>query len=58
MSVFESPMKVLDTACYKVCSSSEFKAEDRDQILAVLGQRFGLTVAFGHPDSVEHLERS
>lgn len=29
----------------------------RASVLAILGQRFGLKVTFGHPDSVEHLEK-
>ncbi|KAG9308729.1 hypothetical protein JVU11DRAFT_11514 [Chiua virens] len=48
---------VMDTASSKLCGTPEFDAKDTHQMLAVLGQRFGLDVALGHPDSVGHLEK-
>ncbi|KAF8548189.1 hypothetical protein OG21DRAFT_1526653 [Imleria badia] len=50
------PKRVLDTASSKLCGGYTFDAGKTNHVLAVLGQRFGLNVTFGHPDSVEHLE--
>ncbi|KAI9566680.1 hypothetical protein HD554DRAFT_2040055 [Boletus coccyginus] len=50
------PGRVLDTASAKLCGGDEFDASNMDHVIEVLGQRFGLNVTFGHPDSVEHLE--
>jgi len=47
---------VLDTASSKLCGGDEFDPSKTGHVIAVLGQRFGLNVTFGHPDSVEHLE--
>ncbi|KAI9566675.1 hypothetical protein HD554DRAFT_2174092 [Boletus coccyginus] len=50
------PGRVLDTASAKLCGGDEFDPSKTGHVIAVLGQRFGLNVTFGHPDSVEHLE--
>ncbi|KAI9462598.1 hypothetical protein HD554DRAFT_2330393 [Boletus coccyginus] len=50
------PGRVLDTASAKLCGGDEFDPRKTSHVIAVLGQRFGLNVTFGHPDSVEHLE--
>ena len=50
------PERVLDTASSKLCGGYDFDAQKTNHVLAVLGQRFGVNVTFGHPDSVEHLE--
>ena len=50
------PERMLDTASSKLCGGYDFDAQKTNHVLAVLGQRFGLNVTFGHPDSVEHLE--
>ncbi|KAI9566688.1 hypothetical protein HD554DRAFT_2174105 [Boletus coccyginus] len=50
------PGRVLDTASSKLCGGDEFDAREISHVIAVLGQRFGLNVTFGHPDSVELLE--
>ncbi|KAI9568063.1 hypothetical protein HD554DRAFT_2172787 [Boletus coccyginus] len=50
------PERVLDTASSKLCGGDEFDASKMSHVIAVLGQRFGLNVTFGHPDSVKHLE--
>ena len=55
-SALTLPERVLDTASSKLCGGYTFDASKTSHVLAVLGQRFGLNVTFGHPDSVEHLE--
>lgn len=51
------PRRVINIASQKLCGSSDFDAGKTSHVLAVMGQRFGLNVMFGHPDSVEHLEK-
>ncbi|KAL4064133.1 hypothetical protein V8B97DRAFT_2026162 [Scleroderma yunnanense] len=41
----------------KLCGNKAFDPSSVDQMLAVLGQRFGLEISFGHPESVERIER-
>ena len=50
------PRRLLRTASSKLCGGDTFDASKTSHVLGVLGQRFGLNVTFGHPDSVEHLE--
>ena len=50
------PERVLGAASSKLCGGYSFDPSKTSHVLAVLGQRFGLNVTFGHPDSVEHLE--
>ncbi|KAH7905770.1 hypothetical protein BJ138DRAFT_1130306 [Hygrophoropsis aurantiaca] len=49
---------IVATATVKLCKDNQFKPGDMDQALAVLSQRFGLDVCFGHPDSVSYLEKA
>src|SRR6267154_1260235 len=42
----------------KLCKTENFDAEDTNQALAVLSQRFGLTICFGHPDAVAYVEKA
>ncbi|KAG9318913.1 hypothetical protein JVU11DRAFT_1024 [Chiua virens] len=54
------PERVLNVASSKLCGGpkvgAEFDPTKSSHVLAVLGQRFGLKVALGHPDSIEQLE--
>ncbi|KAG9310693.1 hypothetical protein JVU11DRAFT_9287 [Chiua virens] len=51
------PERMLKVASSKLCGGNDvFDATKTSHVLAILGQRFGLKVALGHPDSVEHLE--
>ncbi|KAH7919076.1 hypothetical protein BV22DRAFT_1134113 [Leucogyrophana mollusca] len=47
---------IIAIARFKLCKAAYFNPADTDQALAVLSQRFGLDVCFGHPDSVSYLE--
>ena len=49
---------ILTTASQKLCKTENFDAEDSNQALAVLSQRFGLTICFGHPDAVAYVEKA
>ena len=49
--------KVLRTASSKLCGAGRFDPRNTDHVLAIMGQRFGLNMTLGHPDSVEHLEK-
>jgi hypothetical protein len=49
---------VIAMASMKLCKSSRYDAKNQNQALAVLSQRFGLDVCFGHPESVQYLETS
>jgi len=50
---------ILTTASQKLCKTQKtFDAKDTNQALAVLSQRFGLTICFGHPDAVAHVEKA
>ena len=42
---------VVGTASSKLCGGKPFDPEDTRHVLAVLGQRFGLKIMVGHPDS-------
>lgn len=52
----EDAEHLISTANRKLCGTRGFDPHDMNHVLAVLGQRFALDVALGHPDSVEHLE--
>jgi len=47
---------VVETASSKLCGGKPFDPKDTRHVLAVLGQRFGLNIAVGHPDSPAHVE--
>ncbi|KAH7928223.1 hypothetical protein BV22DRAFT_216556 [Leucogyrophana mollusca] len=47
---------IITTAGSRLCNAANFDPTDTNQALAVLSQRFGLDVCFGHPDSVPFLE--
>ena len=49
--------KVLHTASSKLCGAGHFDPRNTNHVLAIMGQRFGLNMTLGHPDSVEHLEK-
>ncbi|KAG0697370.1 hypothetical protein DFH29DRAFT_946530 [Suillus ampliporus] len=48
---------IMMLAAQKLCKSKEFDPTDMNQALAVLSQRFGLDICFGHPDAVSYLEK-
>lgn len=48
--------EIIHIATQKLLGAKSFLPSNPNHALAVLGQRFGLDVAFGHPDSVAHLE--
>ncbi|KAG1775166.1 hypothetical protein EV702DRAFT_449659 [Suillus placidus] len=47
---------VMELAAQKLCKSKSFDPRVTDQALAVLSQRFGLDICFGHPDAVSYVE--
>ncbi|KAH7890664.1 hypothetical protein F5I97DRAFT_64920 [Phlebopus sp. FC_14] len=47
---------VANLAMYKLRGACGFETDNNSQGLAVLGQRFGLDVCSGHPDSVQYPE--
>ncbi|KAG2158309.1 uncharacterized protein EDB93DRAFT_1325447 [Suillus bovinus] len=49
---------VLELAAQKLCKSIASDANDANQALAILSQRFGLDVCLGHPDAVSYLEKA
>ncbi|KAF8547557.1 hypothetical protein OG21DRAFT_905914 [Imleria badia] len=49
---------LLTLAAQKLCGSEVFNPENEDQAFAVLAQRFGLDIAFGHRDAVRYVETS
>lgn len=50
--------EILRLAAQKLCKSKTFDPNDTNQALAVLSQRFGLDICFGHPDAVSYLEKA
>ncbi|KAG2095463.1 uncharacterized protein F5147DRAFT_718410 [Suillus discolor] len=50
--------EVLELAAQKLCKSMTFHANDANQALAILSQRFGLDICLGHPDAVSYLEKA
>ena len=48
---------LVNLAMLKLCGSKKFIPNDVNHMIAVLGQRFGLEICFGHPESVKYLER-
>lgn len=52
----QAPPALLSLGITKLCNGATFDPSDVGHVLAVLGQRFALTVSFGHRDSVTHLE--
>ncbi|KAG0700650.1 hypothetical protein DFH29DRAFT_930758 [Suillus ampliporus] len=53
----QSIAEIMTLAAQKLCKSKEFDLTDTNQALAVLSQRFGLNICFGHPDAVSYLEK-
>lgn len=47
---------VVGTASSKLCGGKPFDPEDTRHVLAVLGQRFGVKITVGRPDSPAHVE--
>jgi hypothetical protein len=47
---------VMELAAQKLCKSKTFDPKATNQALAVLSQRFGLDICFGHPDAVSYIE--
>ncbi|KAG1777972.1 hypothetical protein EV702DRAFT_1196772 [Suillus placidus] len=47
---------VVELAAQKLCKSKTFDPKVTNQALAVLSQRFGLDICFGHPDAVSYIE--
>ena len=45
-------------ACIKLCKSKTFDSANPAQALAILGQRFGLNISFGHPDAVSYQQKA
>ena len=56
VTALKVPSEVLITASSKLRGGESFDPQNTGHVLAVLGQRFGLSVTFGHPDSVAYLE--
>lgn len=51
-------LEIMKLAAQKLCKSTIFGPSDTNQALAVLSQRFGLDICFGHPDAVSYLEKA
>ncbi|KAH7890575.1 hypothetical protein F5I97DRAFT_1836558 [Phlebopus sp. FC_14] len=51
-----TPTEVADLANYKLLGAKSCDVPDDSQALAILGQRFGLHISFGHPDAVGYLD--
>ena len=51
-----STYEVVSVARQKLCGDKVFDPADTQHMLAILGQRFGLEICFGHPEAVEHVE--
>ncbi|KAG2146282.1 hypothetical protein DEU56DRAFT_787283 [Suillus clintonianus] len=49
--------EILELAALKLCKSNSFIPSDTNQALAVLSQRFGVDICFGHPDAVSYVEK-
>jgi hypothetical protein len=47
---------VVNTASSKLRGGKFFDSKETRHVLAVLGQRFGLNITLGHPDSATHVE--
>ncbi|KAI9570118.1 hypothetical protein HD554DRAFT_2083867 [Boletus coccyginus] len=52
------PEKLFRLARQKLCGEKEFRPDNSHQAFAVLGQRFGLDITFGHRHAVEFVETS
>ncbi|KAF8606195.1 hypothetical protein BDV93DRAFT_604711 [Ceratobasidium sp. AG-I] len=50
--------KIISLACIKLCKNIAFNPYKKAHALAVLGQRFGLDISFGHPDAVSYLQKA
>ncbi|KAG2082417.1 hypothetical protein BD769DRAFT_1727130 [Suillus cothurnatus] len=53
----QSVTGIMKLAAQKLCKSKIFNPQDINEALAVLSQRFGLDICFGHPNSVSYLEK-
>jgi hypothetical protein len=49
--------EIMALAAQKLCKSKKFNPKDMNEALAVLSQRFGLDICFGHPNTVSYLEK-
>ena len=47
---------VVNLAEDKLCGAHSFRSSDVNQLLAILGQRFGLEISSSHPEAVAHVE--
>ncbi|KAG2138999.1 hypothetical protein DEU56DRAFT_330798 [Suillus clintonianus] len=47
---------IMVLAARKLCKSKNFNPRDTNEVLAVLSQRFGLDICFGHANAVSYLE--
>lgn len=56
MSVPTAQSAVVETASLKLCGRRSFDPKETGHVLAVLGQRFGLNITLGHPDSFAYVE--
>ncbi|KAG8218115.1 hypothetical protein J3R82DRAFT_3637, partial [Butyriboletus roseoflavus] len=50
--------QMFNLATQKLSGTSQYDATDSRQALAVLAQRFGLDICFGHQDAVHYVETS
>jgi len=50
--------EIFNLATQKLCGAAAYNTADSHQVLAVLAQRFGLEVCFGHREAVEYVESS
>lgn len=48
---------IMTMAAQKLCNSKKFNLQDINEALAVLSQRFGLDICFGHPNAVSYLDK-
>ena len=49
---------IFSLAAHKLCGAEQFNPKNRNQVFAVLAQRFCLDIAFGHRDAVSFVEAS
>ncbi|KAF8606159.1 hypothetical protein BDV93DRAFT_542906 [Ceratobasidium sp. AG-I] len=54
----DSPMGIISAARIKLCKSNAFDPANSAHVLAVIGQRFGLSISFGHPDAVSYQQKA
>jgi hypothetical protein len=49
--------RTMTLVAQKLCKHKMFNPQDINEALAVLSQRFGLDICFGHPNAVSYLEK-